>query len=130
MPLISFILPTIIPVYFWGETWTNAWYIAAIARYTWSLNVTWCINSFAHIVGMKPFDKHITPTDHPITALFTVGEGWHNYHHVFPWFVYSCMKIGIFYNFFVIGITKHQSWEPMLSTGRMLSSISLQKLVS
>jgi stearoyl-CoA desaturase (delta-9 desaturase) len=95
MPVISFLLPTIIPVYCWGESWNNAWYIAAIARYTWSLNVTWCINSFAHIVGMKPFDKNITPTDHPVTAIFTVGEGWHNYHHVFPW-DYKTSELGTY----------------------------------
>jgi stearoyl-CoA desaturase (delta-9 desaturase) len=85
VPLITFIMPTLIPMYFWGESLRNSWYIMVAFRYTWSLNVTWCINSFAHTVGMKPFDKNITPTDCALTALFTVGEGWHNYHHVFPW---------------------------------------------
>lgn len=93
MPLIAFIIPTIIPMYFWGETFNNAWYISAVGRYTWSLNVTWSINSFAHLVGMKPFDKHISPSDNPITAIITVGEGWHNYHHVFPW-DYKASELG------------------------------------
>lgn len=93
MPLIAFVIPTFIPMYFWNETFNNAWYIAAVGRYTWSLNVTWSINSFAHLVGMKPYDKNISPCDNPITAIFTVGEGWHNYHHVFPW-DYKAAELG------------------------------------
>lgn len=27
----------------------------------------------------------INPTDNRVVALITNGEGWHNYHHVFPW---------------------------------------------
>lgn len=29
--------------------------------------------------------RTIKPTDHPLCAIMTLGEGWHNYHHVFPW---------------------------------------------
>lgn len=25
------------------------------------------------------------PTENPVVAFFTLGEGWHNYHHSFPW---------------------------------------------
>ncbi|GMR60425.1 hypothetical protein PMAYCL1PPCAC_30620, partial [Pristionchus mayeri] len=42
------------------------------------------INSVSHSFGYHPFDKEITPTDHPVTAFFIFGEGWHNYHHTFP----------------------------------------------
>lgn len=27
----------------------------------------------------------IGPTENIGVALFAIGEGWHNYHHVFPW---------------------------------------------
>lgn len=57
MPIFCFLLPTIIPMFFWGETFKASWYVASIFRYTVSLNVTWLINSAAHIWGMKPFDK-------------------------------------------------------------------------
>ena len=57
MPLCCFILPTIAPVYFWGETWTNAWFVATLFRYTFILNVTWLVNSAAHKFGSKPYDK-------------------------------------------------------------------------
>jgi stearoyl-CoA desaturase (delta-9 desaturase) len=27
----------------------------------------------------------MSPADHPLVALITLGEGCHNYHHSFPW---------------------------------------------
>lgn len=62
-------------------------------RYAWSLNVTWSINSFSHVLGMKPYDKNVSPCDNPYTSFFTMGEGWHNYHHVFPW-DYKAAELG------------------------------------
>lgn len=56
MPLICFYIPTAVPVYFWGETWFNAWYIN-LFRYALTLNVTWLVNSAAHLYGHKPYDK-------------------------------------------------------------------------
>lgn len=29
--------------------------------------------------------RTISPSQNPSVALFALGEGWHNYHHVFPW---------------------------------------------
>lgn len=85
MPLFCFVLPTCIPVYCWGETWTNAWFVATMFRYTFILNVTWCVNSAAHKWGDKPYDKYISPAENRGVAIFALGEGFHNYHHVFPW---------------------------------------------
>lgn len=31
------------------------------------------------------FYRYIGPTDNWKVALSAFGEGWHNYHHVFPW---------------------------------------------
>ncbi|XP_032670985.1 acyl-CoA Delta(11) desaturase-like [Odontomachus brunneus] len=30
-------------------------------------------------------NRHINPTNNKLVAFLTYGEGWHNYHHVFPW---------------------------------------------
>ena len=38
----------------------------------------------AHWLGEKPFDNKHTPCDHFFTALCTIGEGYHNFHHQFP----------------------------------------------
>lgn len=85
MPIFCFILPTFVPVYCWGETWSNAWFVATMFRYCFILNVTWCVNSAAHKWGDKPYDKYISPSENKGVAMFALGEGFHNYHHVFPW---------------------------------------------
>ncbi|KAI4499366.1 hypothetical protein M0802_005626 [Mischocyttarus mexicanus] len=94
MPLICFIIPTWIPVHFWGESPMYAWYIT-IFRYTLTLNITWLVNSAAHIWGTKPYDSTISPTDSYSVGLAAFGEGWHNYHHVFPW-DYKTSELGIY----------------------------------
>lgn len=85
MPILCFLIPTMIPIYCWGESLRNAWFVATMFRYTFILNVTWCVNSAAHKWGDKPYDKEISPSQNPSVAIFALGEGWHNYHHVFPW---------------------------------------------
>ncbi|XP_076238890.1 acyl-CoA Delta-9 desaturase-like [Calliopsis andreniformis] len=92
MPLICFIIPTWIPVYFWNERLLIAWYTTML-RYGITLNVTWLVNSAAHIWGMKPYDKTIGPTENPFVSICAIGEGWHNYHHVFP-YDYKAAELG------------------------------------
>ncbi|XP_026315096.1 acyl-CoA Delta(11) desaturase-like [Hyposmocoma kahamanoa] len=82
--ICCFVLPTVIPMYFWGETFNNAWHIN-ILRYMLNLNATFLVNSAAHKWGYKPYDKNILPTECPSVSLVSLGEGFHNYHHVFPW---------------------------------------------
>lgn len=45
---------------------------------------TFCVNSLAHWLGEQPFDDRNSPRDHVLTALITLGEGYHNFHHEFP----------------------------------------------
>jgi len=80
-----FILPTVLPWYFWGEKIHVAYFVCAVFRYILVLHATWTINSFAHMFGMRPYDKSINPRQNVACTLFTVGEGWHNYHHTFPY---------------------------------------------
>ena len=30
-------------------------------------------------------NRNIAPTENKFVAFMALGEGWHNYHHVFPW---------------------------------------------
>lgn len=89
----SFYLPTMIPVWFWGETLWNSFFVAGMTRYCLSLNFTWLVNSAAHYFGDKPFDKYIEARENPLVSFLAVGEGWHNYHHVFPW-DYATSELG------------------------------------
>ncbi|XP_014252741.1 acyl-CoA Delta(11) desaturase-like [Cimex lectularius] len=93
MPVVCFILPAIVPMYFWGETFTCAWFTASMFRYTLTLNLTWLVNSAAHMWGNKPYDATINPAENLGVALGAAGEGWHNYHHVFPW-DYKAAELG------------------------------------
>lgn len=80
-----FLLPTVIPWMYWGEHVVTALMVAGFLRYTIVLHITWFVNSLAHWVGNKPYDKSIYPSQNPVVAYLALGEGWHNYHHVFPW---------------------------------------------
>lgn len=35
--------------------------------------------------GTHPYDKHIRPVEFKLLSFLTAGEGFHNYHHTFPW---------------------------------------------
>lgn len=57
--LLCFIIPTMIPVYCWGEEWLLAFTTQCIFRYVFSLNFTWSVNSAAHMWGNRPYDKYV-----------------------------------------------------------------------
>ncbi|GMR46570.1 hypothetical protein PMAYCL1PPCAC_16765, partial [Pristionchus mayeri] len=82
--LLGLFFLTIVPVYGWGETWENAYFVGAVLRLALQLHGTWFINSAAHTFGYKPFDTKITAVDTFFYACLTNGEAWHNYHHTFP----------------------------------------------
>jgi stearoyl-CoA desaturase (delta-9 desaturase) len=84
MPLVSFVMPTVVPMYFWNETFGNA-FCVNLFRYALTLNATWLVNSAAHMWGDKPYDRFINPAENLVVAILALGEGWHNYHHTFPW---------------------------------------------
>lgn len=91
--MFGFIIPVLIPVYLWGESWVNAFFIADMTRYCISLNIAWLVNSAAHMYGDHPYDTRVEATENPYVSFFAQGEGWHNYHHVYPW-DYSTSELG------------------------------------
>ncbi|XP_051862801.1 protein suppressor of variegation 3-7-like [Drosophila albomicans] len=91
--MFCFVLPTIIPVYCWGEEWSQAFMQQCLFRYVCSLNFTWSVNSAAHLWGSRPYDKRIMPSENVYVSIISMGEGWHNYHHVFPW-DYKAAELG------------------------------------
>ncbi|XP_034836868.2 acyl-CoA Delta(11) desaturase-like [Maniola hyperantus] len=81
---LCFVLPTIIPMYFFEETLNTAFHLA-VFRYTVFIHVVFLVNSAAHLWGNKPYDKQIKPVQNYPVSFLTFGEGFHNYHHAFPW---------------------------------------------
>uniref|UniRef100_A0A8C8BIG5 stearoyl-CoA 9-desaturase n=1 Tax=Otus sunia TaxID=257818 RepID=A0A8C8BIG5_9STRI len=91
--LLCFTLPTLVPWYFWDESIIISFFIPTILRYTIGLNATWLVNSAAHMFGNRPYDQNINPRENPLVSLGALGEGFHNYHHTFP-YDYSTSEFG------------------------------------
>ncbi|XP_068911724.1 acyl-CoA Delta-9 desaturase [Tenebrio molitor] len=90
-------LPVFIPVYYWNETVWNSFWVNFNARFCITLNIAFFVNSVAHMWGQKPYDRYISPVENLAVSLAALGEGWHNYHHVFPW-DYRTGELGNAYN--------------------------------
>lgn len=91
--LFSVIIPTLIPYYVWGETYLASYCVAVTLRYCHTLHMTWLVNSAAHMFGNRPYDKHINASENSGVSIGAFGEGWHNYHHTFPW-DYKASELG------------------------------------
>merc|ERR1719375_3064925 len=63
-------------------------------RYVWVLHCTWLVNSAAHLWGERPYDPKSNPAENPLVAIASIGEGWHNWHHKYP-FDYAASEYGI-----------------------------------
>lgn len=68
-------LPTYLPIYLWGEPslW-NSFLVCVVLRYVYTLNVTWCVNSWSHLYGYRPYDGKIAPVEASIRHVLN-GEG-------------------------------------------------------
>ena len=80
---MGLILPTIGCGLLWNDFLGGLIY-AGILRIFFVQQATFCVNSLAHWLGDQPFDDRNSPRDHIFTALMTLGEGYHNFHHEFP----------------------------------------------
>lgn len=81
--LFGFIVPTVVAGLGWGD-WRGGFFIAGVARLVFVHHSTFCVNSLAHYVGEETYTDGHTAKNSFITALVTVGEGYHNFHHEFP----------------------------------------------
>lgn len=80
---MGIVLPTVVCGLGWGD-WYGGYFIAAVARLVFVHHSTFCVNSLAHYAGDQGFSDAHTARDSVITAIVTLGEGYHNFHHEFP----------------------------------------------
>jgi stearoyl-CoA desaturase (delta-9 desaturase) len=82
--LFRMYIPSLIPCYMFNEElrWC---FIGCFAQYIAGLHTTWFVNSAAHIFGDRPYNDKIQPRQNIWVTLTAFGEGYHNYHHTFPW---------------------------------------------
>jgi len=93
---MSYLFPAYVAQLCWGETagfWPIVW-VAGALRYTCVLHFTWCVNSAAHLYGDHPYDPESWPAENPFVSLGAIGEGWHNWHHKYP-FDYAASEFGV-----------------------------------
>jgi stearoyl-CoA desaturase (delta-9 desaturase) len=86
IPLAIFmgvIFPTLVAGIGWGD-WYGGYFVAGVIRLLFVHHATFCVNSLAHYMGEATFADRHSPRDHFITAVMTLGEGYHNFHHEFP----------------------------------------------
>lgn len=67
-----------------GDPW-GVLLVAGLLRLVVNHHFTFFINSLAHMWGRRPYTEENTARDNDLIALFTYGEGYHNYHHLFSW---------------------------------------------
>ncbi|KAI8939761.1 stearoyl-CoA 9-desaturase [Plenodomus lindquistii] len=107
----AWIFPSVVAGLGWGDWWGGLVY-AGLIRACFVQQATFCVNSLAHWIGEQPFDDRRSPRDHVLTALVTMGEGYHNFHHEFPsdyrnaiiwyqydptkWLIYAMSRIPLF----------------------------------
>jgi len=78
----------------WGDNFWNGYWVAGALRYVILLHFTWLVNSAAHLYGDHPYDPSSYPAENPWVSFLTLGEGWHNWHHKYP-FDYAASEYGI-----------------------------------
>lgn len=95
---MCFVLPALVSKYAWNEDPWVGFFVAGALRYVWVLHCTWCVNSVAHLYGNKPYDPNILPAENKWVSFLAIGEGWHNWHHAYP-FDYAASELGISHQF-------------------------------
>lgn len=83
--IFGVVLPTVIPVYCWNEYVLTAFCSCVVFKVTIILHHFFTVNSLAHFFGNRPYDFRIRPAENRLVCYLSLGEGNHNYHHVFPY---------------------------------------------
>ncbi|HEX9669141.1 MAG TPA: fatty acid desaturase [Thermoanaerobaculia bacterium] len=85
--------------------------IGGVARVVASHHATFFINSLCHMIGRQPYSREHSARDSAVMALLALGEGYHNFHHSFPfdyrngvkpwhfdpakWVIFALSKLGL-----------------------------------
>jgi stearoyl-CoA desaturase (delta-9 desaturase) len=130
----GFVLPAALPGLLWGD-WLGGLCYACALRMTVCHHSVFCINSIAHYLGDKPYDDRHSPCDNLASAILTMGEGYHNFHHQFPtdyrnafhWYQYDPTKWFIA-AFEVVGLTTQLRRFPTNQIHKSAFSMRLKAL--
>ena len=107
-----FILPTLYGKYMWNS-YSIGYVYFGVLRWILLLHATWCVNSVAHMWGSTPYNPRISSRQSIVTSIIAVGEGWHNYHHTYP------------YDYRASEFNWNNEWNPTTLLLDSLSSVGL-----
>lgn len=111
--LLAILVGGVLPLslgFLWGDP-IGALLVAGFLRLVVQWHATFSVNSVAHYIGTRPFSTKTSARDSFWTALITLGEGYHNFHHRFQvdyrngirwyqfdptkWFIWTLSKLGL-----------------------------------
>jgi stearoyl-CoA desaturase (delta-9 desaturase) len=107
--VVGFLVPGALG-FLWGDP-LGAILVAGFLRLTLQWHATFTVNSVAHIFGRQTYSLKESARDNAATALVTLGEGYHNFHHKFQgdyrcgfrwyqidptkWFIWTLSRLGL-----------------------------------
>jgi stearoyl-CoA desaturase (delta-9 desaturase) len=108
--------------------------LAGVLRLVWSHHVTFCINSFAHMWGSRPYSEENSARDNPVLAVITYGEGYHNFHHLFAhdyrngvrWWQWDPTK-WLIAALQILGLTRRLKRTPVFQIQRALLAMQFKR---
>jgi len=132
--LFSFFIPTMIAGFGWGDFW-GGFYYACIIRIVLVNQSTFCINSVAHYFGESTYSDDRSSKDSYWVSFLTFGEGYHNFHHEFPydyrngmrWYNYDPSKWLIFI-FSLVGLTSDLKRFPKNEIEKGVIQMKMKKI--
>jgi stearoyl-CoA desaturase (delta-9 desaturase) len=110
--LVGLVLPTLIGALYGGAVGALGGFLfGGLTRLVCVQHCTFLINSLCHTIGNRPYDSSTSARDSWLMAIFTFGEGYHNYHHSFQhdyrngvkpwqwdptkWAIWTLQKLGL-----------------------------------
>eukprot|EP00747_Dinoflagellata_sp_TGD_P199449 gnl/TRDRNA2_/TRDRNA2_72698_c1_seq1.p1 gnl/TRDRNA2_/TRDRNA2_72698_c1~~gnl/TRDRNA2_/TRDRNA2_72698_c1_seq1.p1 ORF type:complete len:319 (+),score=19.50 gnl/TRDRNA2_/TRDRNA2_72698_c1_seq1:3-959(+) len=97
-PFWSLLMPTMVAS-LWGEA-LNGLFVAGALRWAFVQHVVFSVNSMAHGPRESESPRALNPSAHSVgprtnllVTFLSLGEGWHDYHHCFPW-DYAAAELG------------------------------------
>lgn len=83
--IMGFGLPTLIGALWYGTVQgaVASFLISGALRIVAVQHATFFINSLCHTIGSRPYCSRTSARDSWLMAVFTFGEGYHNFHHTF-----------------------------------------------
>lgn len=138
---VGFVLPALIGAAM--GSWLGGLFFGGFLRMVVVHHFTFFINSLCHYWGFQPYTDENTARDNGILAVFTYGEGYHNFHHLFHadyrngirWYHYDPTKWMIrffYYLSFVKNLKKTSEYEifraKMMMKEKRLSQKSIHQL--